>query len=166
MTPPTFAADVMLGKLSRWLRLLGFDTFYSNQAEDDFLRRLVESEGRILLTRDTELHRLVGSLSSYLVEADQPKKQLAEVARFFKLGRFAGFPRASRCPRCNGPLINSDREAVKESVPPYVYSTQEGFTVCRDCLHVYWQGTHVPRIDRFLHALWREINSTSGRSPT
>ena len=165
MKPPKFAADVMLGRLSRWLRLLGLDTFYSNRADDDFLQRLSMEEGRILLTRDTELQRRLGEGRSYLVAAGEPKAQLAEVARVFHLDRYAASPRAPRCVLCNGMLRDREREEVRDRVPPYVYATQEGFSECRDCGHVYWQGTHVPRMDLFFGNLWRQLQAERQPDP-
>ena len=56
-TPPLFACDVMLGRTARWLRMLGFDTFYDNRAGDDDLKELCISENRVLLTKDVALHQ-------------------------------------------------------------------------------------------------------------
>jgi len=150
LTPPLFAADVMLGRLARWLRLLGFDTFYDNHAGDDFLAGLVRREGRILLTRDHPLHWSLPAGASYLVEADRHPAQLAEVARALALDRFDLPP---RCSRCNGSLVETSLARVEYLVPPFVRATQRRFCQCTACGKVYWAGSHAPRIADRLH-LW------------
>jgi len=148
LNPPRFAADVMLGRLARWLRLLGLDTFYDNHADDDFLAGLVGREGRTLLTRDHPLHRSLPPGTSYLVVADRHPAQLTEVARAFSLERFDLPP---RCSRCNGPLAETSLARVEYLVPPFVRATQHRFCQCTACGKVYWAGSHAPRIaDRLL----------------
>ena len=134
-----FVADVMVGKLARWLRVLGLDVVYSNVLDDDEIIKLAKSENRIVLTRDTGLvPRLIES--PYLfIESDHYKEQVQQVVRTFDLKEFRVF---SRCLECNTLLQDVDREAVFEKVPPYVYLTQERFATCPTCDRVYWHGTH------------------------
>ena len=146
MEPPRFAADVMVGKLARWLRILGYDTFYSNRAEDPYLKSLCRSEDRILLTKDRELCRQLGNTRGYLVESVHFQDQLTEVFHGFGLGRFELQP---RCSRCNGALLSIERARVENRVPPYVFLTQKVFSICKVCGKIYWQGTHLARIRRF-----------------
>ncbi len=146
MEPPRFAADVMVGKLARWLRFLGFDTFYSNRAEDPYLKSLCRSEDRILLTKDRELCRQLSDNRGYLVKNVHFRDQLAEVFLGFGLGRFELQP---RCSRCNGTLSAIEKAKVENRVPPYVFLTQKAFSVCNGCGKIYWQGTHLARIRRF-----------------
>jgi len=146
MEPPRFAADVMVGKLARWLRFLGLDTFYSNRAEDPYLKSLCRSEDRILLTKDRELCRQLGRLRGYRVEGVDLRDQLTEVFLGFELGRFDLPP---RCSRCNGALASIEKATVENRVPPYVFLTQKAFTSCNGCGRIYWQGTHLAQIKRF-----------------
>jgi uncharacterized protein with PIN domain len=146
MEPPRFAADVMVGKLARWLRFLGHDTFYSNRAEDSYLKSLCRSEKRILLTRDRELCRQLGNPLSYRVENVHIQDQLTEVSLAFGLGRF-DLP--LRCSRCNGALLAIEKPRVENRVPPYVFLTQRVFSICGGCGKIYWQGTHLERIRGF-----------------
>lgn len=146
MEPPKFAADVMVGRLARWLRILGFDTFYSNRAEDPFLRSLCTSEDRTLLTKDRELCRQLGDGRGYLVKAVHLGDQLFEIYRGFCLGRFERQP---RCSRCNGALSPIEKEKVENQIPPYVFRTQKSFSFCNGCNKIYWQGTHLARIRQF-----------------
>jgi uncharacterized protein with PIN domain len=134
-----FVADVMVGKLARWLRILGFDTAYSNKYEDDEILRIAQDEGRIILTRDTGLVSRRTNARFLFIEDDHYRAQLRQVLETFGLKEFNVF---SRCIECNTPLKSVDKEAVFEKVPPFVYLTQEQFAVCPSCNRIYWHGTH------------------------
>ncbi|MBN2345172.1 MAG: Mut7-C RNAse domain-containing protein [Candidatus Aminicenantes bacterium] len=151
-SPPHFACDVMLGRTARWLRMLGFDTYYDNRAADSELRRLSLEEGRVLLTKDTALHASMPGGSSRLVAAVHPRQQLQEIVSAFRLERFDLPP---RCSLCNGDLASVPRDSVQEAVPPYVFRTQERFQRCSRCRKIYWRGTHLGRISRFIEAIRR-----------
>jgi uncharacterized protein with PIN domain len=157
--PPRFVCDVMLGRTARWLRLLGFDVLYDNRAEDAGLKRLALAQERVLLTKDRELHGLMPRGSSRLVEAVPTRQQLEEIAAAFHLQRFALPP---RCPLCNGELEAAARDSLRGRVPPYVFRTQESFQRCRRCAKIYWPGTHLSRIQRFIGAV-REAADRSRR---
>jgi uncharacterized protein with PIN domain len=148
--PPRFAADVMLGRTARWLRMLGFDTFYDNKAADADLKERCLSESRILLTKDIALHQSMPAGSSRLVEAVYPRQQLEELASSYRLDRFVLKP---RCSLCNGELISIEKETVKDTVPPFVFRTQTRFQRCQNCRKVYWQGTHIGKISRFIETI-------------
>jgi uncharacterized protein with PIN domain len=136
---PRFIADVMVGKLARWLRVLGFDVAYSNKYEDDEIIRIAEAENRVILTRDTGLDARPGQAQCILIESGDYEDQIQQVLRKFGLKEFDMF---SRCLECNTSLQKVDKEAVFEKVPPYVYLTQDRFAVCPSCDRVYWHGTH------------------------
>jgi hypothetical protein len=140
----------MLGRTARWLRMLGFDTFYDNRAEDAGLKELCFREKRVLLTKDVALHRLMPAGTSRLVEAVHLRPQLEEIVCFFNLGRFA-LPR--RCSLCNGVLAAVDKQSLQEMVPPYVYCTQSSFQRCACCRKIYWPGTHQLKITLFLEKI-------------
>ncbi len=141
-TAPRFAVDVMLGKLAKWLRLMGVDTFYSNAAEDGFLKMLTVREKRILLTRDRPLSEQLGN-SAYFVQNIFLPKQLEEITTVFRLYRFH-LP--SRCSLCNSILAPIPRDLVQYKVPVYVFQTQKEFFQCKKCDKIYWKGTHIQRI--------------------
>jgi len=149
MKPPKFAADVMVGTLAKWLRLLGFDTFYSNTAEDDFLVELCTAEDRILLTRDGPLQdRMHGNacfVTSHILD-----EQLAQVITRYDLTRF-NLPH--RCAVCNGVLNEIAKAEVEGEAPPYVFKTVDEFFRCDGCGKLYWEGTHVPRIRSVIESL-------------
>jgi hypothetical protein len=134
-----FIADVMVGKLARWLRVLGFDAAYSNVYEDDEIIRIAEAEGRIILTRDTGLTARRTGAQCVLIDSGDYKEQIRQVLRTFDLKDFNVF---SRCLECNVPLRGVDKEAAFERVPPYVYLTQDRFAECPQCHRIFWHGTH------------------------
>ena len=145
--PPLFAADVMLGRTARWLRLLGFDTFYDNRAGDDALKQLCLQEDRVLLTKDVALHQAMPAGASRLVEAVYPRQQLEETMTVFRLDRFSLPP---RCTVCNGGLAAIDKALVRDLVPAYVFRTQSTFQRCGQCQKIYWRGTHFGKITKFI----------------
>ena len=136
-----FVADAMLGRLAKWLRILGHDTAYFPNLEDQELVRLARAEDRVLLTRDTELTRRRG-LRSLLVESDRLEEQLGQLLRDLSLDMDS----PARCARCNALLEAIDRAAAKGRVPPYVYRRHSEFTLCPACDRVYWRGTHWQRM--------------------
>ena len=138
-----FIADVMVGKLARWLRILGFDAAYSNKFEDDELLRIAERENRIILTRDRGLASRRMSTRCLLIGSDNYKEQIRQVIAEFNIEHFDMF---SRCIECNAELRQVDKEDVFERVPPFVYLTQERFAMCPSCRRVYWRGTHAAEI--------------------
>jgi uncharacterized protein with PIN domain len=134
--------DGMLGRLAKWLRLLGYDTAYFPDLDDDELVRLARAKGRVLLTRDRELTRRRG-LTCLLVESDELEEQLKQVISELNLEAEQTF---SRCPVCNTPLREVEKLSVKERVPPYVFRTKEHFSLCPECDRIYWRGTHWARM--------------------
>lgn len=141
---PKFAADAMLGRLAKWLRLLGFDTAYAPDLPDAALLARARREGRILLTRDTRLLRRRNLPPHVFVRDDDFRAQLRQVIGACGLEAGGGF--LTRCAACNRELRPADRSAVRERVPPYVFATQEQFALCPDCGRVYWGATHVARM--------------------
>jgi hypothetical protein len=141
----TFIADVMVGKLARWLRVLGIDVKYSNTYEDDEIIRIAETENRIILTRDTRLAARDNQAKCILIESGDYRKQIDQVLQTFDIKEFHVF---SRCLECNVRLENVDKESVFERVPTYVYLTQERFAICRSCNRIFWRGTHTDEMLR------------------
>jgi uncharacterized protein len=139
MPPIAFVADVMVGKLARWLRVLGFDVAYSNAYEDDRIIRIAEEEHRIILTRDTGLAARSTRVGCLFIDSGDYREQVRQVVRAYELKQFKVF---SRCLECNAALEVLDKESAFERVPPFVYLTQDRFASCPSCNRVYWHGTH------------------------
>lgn len=143
-----FVLDTHLGRLARYLRLSGFDTLYRNDFVDAELAEISATQGRILLTRDRLLLKRRIITHGYCVRRDRPADQLAEVVRRFQLRRLvAPF---TRCARCNGLLEDVDKEAVLEQLEPLTRRYYDVFRRCAECGAVYWQGSHVERIERLI----------------
>ena len=141
----TFIADTMLGKLARWLRVMGCDVAYYREIGDAELVERAERSGRLILTRDTLLvRRRKVRNNHFFVEGDHFRDQVRQVVRAFAIEPFAGF--LSRCLECNALLQEIDRKSVEGRVPPYVFVTQEHFQICPNCGRLYWGGTHRERM--------------------
>ncbi|HLE08154.1 MAG TPA: Mut7-C RNAse domain-containing protein [Thermodesulfobacteriota bacterium] len=139
-------ADSMLGKLALWMRVMGYDVEYEKAIDDGELVRRARKEGRVILTRDTLLIKRRWARDNHLfIKSDHLRDQLKEAVSFFgiKKERFL-----TRCLRCNVTLADIERESVKDSVPPYVYSTQESFSKCPVCGRIYWAGTHRENMEK------------------
>lgn len=152
---PKFIVDHNVGKLARWLRLMGYDARFFRGDDDSELVAIALKEGRIILTRDTRImqRRLVtkGRLKALLIGSDQPHKQIHQVIDSLHLDcRFNPF---SLCLECNQPLVERKKAELKELVPPYVYKTQEQFRQCPSCQRLYWRGTHWRAMTRRLEGL-------------
>lgn len=149
VSTPSFLSDHMLGTLARWLRLLGFDTAYPEPPQDDdALLDRMDTEGRILLTRDRDLADRGGSRALY-VASDDLDVQVLSVLRAFNLSPADPL---SRCSLCNAPLEEADKGSVEGEVPVGVFESQERFWRCRSCGQIYWQGSHWERIGRKISA--------------
>ncbi|RLB09394.1 MAG: hypothetical protein DRG59_02485 [Deltaproteobacteria bacterium] len=146
-----FAADSMLGKLAKWLRLIGMDTVYLSKSDVRKIKKALE-EGRIFLTRNTKLYdfvlkKLCTEDDIYLVQANIPREQLKEVALKFNIPLTRSF---RLCCVCNFPIKKVSSEIVKDLVPEYIYHTHKTFYFCAKCGRVYWPGTHAKRINETL----------------
>ena len=141
---PAFIADVMLGKLARWLRILGYDTVWEEGIEDDDLVARARREGRMVLTRDRGLPREWRVDNVLLVDSDEPLEQLREVVEGLGLDWKEGL--FTRCSVCNTPLVGAGEEAVAKQVPEEVRERKEDFAWCPSCRQVYWSGGHVERM--------------------
>jgi hypothetical protein len=148
--PPRFLVDRTLGRLVRWLRLLGYDTAWDRSGDPPAVLARAAEEERVVLTRDTLLveRRPVGrgQVRAILVRADLLVDQLRQLHDEEGVGR-RGEP---RCLVCNGLLQGRAPEQVRERVPPYVAQTQTRFTYCPPCDRVTWPATHWENMQRTL----------------
>lgn len=142
---PSFLADRMLGRLARWLRILGFDTWYGGPIGHQCVRRRLEGPSRILLTRNAARVRGRPAGSYLLIEEEGWRLQVEQVMSTLGLdiSREMLF---TRCPDCNESLEDLGRDAVREQVPDYVSCVNLRFRRCPCCLRVYWPGTHRSRM--------------------
>jgi uncharacterized protein with PIN domain len=157
-----FFADVMLGTLARWLRVLGYDTSYENTIDDDELIRRCIEEGRVALTRDRRLAQRRLLEECLFIESESLNEQLSEVLRFTQESVLPGLI-LSRCLECNSKIEKVEKAEVAAQVAPYVLKTQDEFSRCQKCGRVYWAGTHRERILERLRGLVGEVEFTVDR---
>jgi uncharacterized protein len=141
-SPPRFVLDVHLGTLGRRMRLLGLDTTYDRNADDDALLEMSLAQERVLLTRDRGLlHRRALRWGAH-VNAAVPDEQLREV-----LDRFAPpLQPWTRCPACNGALVHAPKSDVNDQLEDGTRRCYQTFRRCRECGRIYWRGAHAHRL--------------------
>lgn len=146
LAEPRFVLDVHLGTLARRLRLLGVDSAYANDADDEALVAQANTERRVLLTQDRGLLRRRGLLAGGYVKGARPDTQLADV-----LDRFAP-PLApwTRCLACNGLLVPVSKADVDPVLAPGTRRTYQSFSRCPECGRVYWRGAHSRRLQEII----------------
>ncbi len=159
MKPPTekprFLADQMLGRLAKWLRILGFNTKYFNKIDSSDLLRIAKHENRVLLTRNTQLVKtrpvVRNQISAILIDNDHLDSQLLQLMSKLDIEkiRFS----TSYCPNCNVLIKKVPKKTVRGRVPSYVYKTQEEFAFCSKCSSFFWKGTHWDRITEKLQGI-------------
>lgn len=149
-----FAADRMLGRLARLLRLLGYDTLYSPAATPAQLLEQADRDGRVLLSRGNVERRFGATGKVFTVTSEHPEEQLREVVAGFNLDPRSGL--WTRCTLCNGRIEPVEKASAASLVPPRAFEAYEEFYRCACCGHLYWQGTHVERILKKLSRLLRE----------
>ena len=139
-----FVVDVNLGRLARMLRLLGFDTLFSNAYADAEIVAISEAQGRIVLTRDRRLLHAKAVTHGYWVRSVWPRRQVDEVVRRFDLAdQVRPF---SRCADCNGRIEPVPKEQVADRLEPKTKKYYETFYRCPDCGKVYWEGSHIGKL--------------------
>jgi len=155
-----FILDAALGRLARYLRMLGYDSIYLKDAAGPEVLRETLRTGRTLLTRRRDLAERP-DIKSYLVKSDRVLEQVADVAAAFGLemsGRAM-----TRCIECNVLLEPVAKEDVLEEIPPHVKKTQNIFSRCPECGRIYWPGTHFARsLARLMRALDRGEDTRAG----
>ncbi len=153
--PTKFFCDEQLGKLARWLRIIGQDTGYQRDIKDRELISRARAEARIILTRDTRLAEKAPDAPVVVLCENYPARQLREVVELFKdrieIRVF------TRCAVCNGEIEEVGKKEVEGKVPPFVYATQENFTRCRSCGRIYWKATHRDRVETQLREVLGEL---------
>ena len=159
LTVLRFIADGMLGKLARWLRMLGHDVHYYRDSEDKKLLEMAQSEKRVLLTRDLELYQRAKTqgAEAVFVEAGDGAGKLADLANRFGF-RLEIDLSVSRCPKCNEMIRAVSKEVVLHQIPELTATYYDEFWKCLGCGQVYWRGAHWTKIEKTLE----EANSKLG----
>lgn len=137
-----FIADAMLGRLARWLRLLGFDTLYYPDISDSNLLKIARQQERFILTRDTHFPGFKNLKEYLLINSNNTFEQLVELTKALNMEEF----NSGRCVKCNGMLIPGiGKKNVRGLVPEHIYVQYNRFSRCKDCGNIYWEGSHIKR---------------------
>jgi len=150
---PAFVLDSNLGRLARYLRLLGFDCLYQNDYDDETVANIADQEQRIVLTRDRALLQRKIITRGYFVRAVRPRPQVKEVLARFDLYRLVD--PFNRCIRCNGDLQAVDKQVIEERLEPRTREYFDSFRICTACGQIYWQGSHHARSLRLIEEFTR-----------
>jgi uncharacterized protein with PIN domain len=147
-----------VGKLAKWLRIMGFNSSFFNGSDDADMVRQALAEDRVILTRDTEImeRRVIrnGRLKAVLMQSEVPDMQMRQMLTALDLKpHLRPF---TLCLECNALLEAKAREEVENRVPPYVYKTQTQYMECPACHRIYWRGTHWEAMVRKLEVLTEE----------
>lgn len=146
-----FLLDTHLGKLAAYLRMLGFDSLYRNDCQDEELAHISAGQQRTLLSRDRGLLKRSIVARGYLVREAQPQKQLIEVVNRFDLSRsIAPF---RRCLHCNAPLRPVAKELINDRLLPDTRQRYHQFHLCPGCDRLYWKGSHYQRMTRLIERM-------------
>lgn len=137
---PRFVLDGHLGRLTAYMRMLGYDSLYRNDFSDEELASISENEARILLTRDRGLLKRDQVSHGYLITTRDPRQQVLAVVRRFDL--ISSFKPFFRCIACNGVLVTVSKAEVIDQLEPKTKLFYEDFKLCENCGKVYWKGSH------------------------
>lgn len=149
-----FIVDCMLGKLAKWLKILGFDTLYFNKIEDDDFLAHAQKKKRVILTRDTGMIDRSGDIENLFIDSEDWKDQVKQVLNTFNL--WDQVKPNSRCIECNMVLKSLPKSKAKNLVVPFVYEHAESFALCPSCGRVFWQGTHFQDMEYKIDEILKE----------
>ena len=154
---PKFIVDINVGKLARWLRMMGYDALLFDGDDDSRMIVIALRQERILITKDSQIMKrgvvTSGRLNTVLITSDDPEVQMHQLMETLDLDcRFRPF---TICLECNQPLVERSKEEVKDLVPPYVFQTQDHYVECPACHRIYWKGTHWQAMTRMLERFTR-----------
>ena len=157
-----FIADGMLGKLTRWLRMLGQDVEYSKSLSDEQLIETTKTENRILLTRDLKLYQRARKqgVDTALIEGATKAEKLAGLAKRFNF-KLEIDVTVSRCPKCNTPIKLVSKHEIVDRIPKATSTHYDKFWDCPGCGQIYWQGSHWKKIEKTLREARQALRGES-----
>ena len=148
---PRFVLDAHLGRLAAYLRMLGFDTLYSNNYDDPELANISADEHRILLTCDRRLLMRKQITHGYFVRTRQPQQQILEIlARFDLYNNQKPF---TRCMHCNGKTHAVKKQDIESQLLPKTKKFYDEFYQCETCNKIYWQGSHYLKMKEMINKI-------------
>lgn len=148
----SFIAEETLGKLAKWLRILGFDTLFESQLPAAGFSAF-KSTARICLTKTVQRYERFGSNNIILITSDQPLEQLQQVFADLNIS-LPDIHLFSRCTQCNLPTIALPKSDVLGQVPDYIWQTHNTFHGCRQCGQIFWAGSHMENAQKIIEKLF------------
>ena len=148
---PKFIVDVHLGRLARYLRMMGFDVLYKNNFDDYEIVKLSVKERRAILTRDRGILKRSEVTHGYWLRSTKVKEQVVEIIKRFDLKKLIN--EFTRCIECNSVLESISKKEILNKLPPKVSESQKSFSVCPSCKKLYWKGTHHQRMLSFIKTI-------------
>jgi uncharacterized protein len=143
-----FVCDAMLGRLAKYLRLLGFDAEYA-KSRNSLERILARDSDRTLLTRRVKVR---GAQKHIHIREDVAREQLREIREILT----AAIDRSAilkRCIECNVELSEVEKSDIESLVPEFVYHHHSRFKVCPSCHKVFWGGSHAQGMERLVQEI-------------
>jgi len=152
---PTFFVDAMLGNIAKKLRLMGYDSKYASDIQDDDLINLARKEQRIIISRDENLVKMALKLKikSIFLEKQEETKQFHEIIDKLNLKIIEINGDRARCPLCNTKTKSVSKEYVEDKVPVKVLGQNEKFWECENCGKIFWEGSHIRNLQKFVSEL-------------
>jgi uncharacterized protein with PIN domain/sulfur carrier protein ThiS len=151
---PKFVLDVHLGTLTRYMRMLGFNTKYENSFSDDEVIKLSLNEKRTIITRDLGILKHKKVARGYFVRNTNPKKQIEEIINRFDLK--SEIKEFTRCIDCNSLLRKVDKKKIIDRLPVKVKNICSQYCICKKCDKIYWQGSHYKKMKLFVDELMKD----------
>lgn len=151
---PKFILDIHLGGLTRYLRMLGIYADFG-VIEDEKIIEKATNEDLIILTKDRIMLKNSEVKHGYIVRSDDPKQQLIEVSRRYKLKDW--FNPFTRCIVCNGRLLPIEKSKILDKIPEKVKEMYDEFSICSGCEKIYWGGTHYEKMVRFIEEIRKYV---------
>ena len=152
---PIFFVDAMLGNIAKKLRLMGYDTKYNSDIEDESLIQTAKEENRIVISRDEDLVRISqkNDINSIFIQSEKEVEQFFEIFDFLDLKMVEINGEKARCPNCNSKTESIDKKNIYQKLPPKVLEYNEKFWICRNCDQIYWEGTHIQNLQKLVRVL-------------
>jgi len=150
-----FLVDAMLGNIAKKLRLLGYDSEYSSNMNDDELVLKAKKENRIIITKDELLSRQARKKNVPLIHVTKNNEveQIVQIYKDLGLTKSIISSAKTRCTICNGQLDSIDKDQVTTKVPDGVLEQTDHFWKCSECNRIYWEGTHIKNLQKFVMGL-------------
>ena len=152
---PIFVIDSMLGNLAKKLRILGYDSTYYSDIEDEKLVIIAKNEKRVLVTKDEQLTKIADNqgIMTILIRGNDELEQIAQINVKIKLEELSVDTDNSRCTVCNGKLQAIEKYRIINKIPEGILEREEKFWMCESCKKIYWKGTHFKKLQEFADKL-------------